>query len=190
MTRLAIFAAAWLVPLAALAATDYQTSPMTQADMDLYLSVMRAAADHNSHLSAADQAALKYMQDISKHPPQEPDGMPTQAQLQQMEKNAQLASRATALAMYDDTIAQQRGVQERYDGIKGVVEDLVMWGGPTGGADCGGSDCGGDAQPTAAQMAEDRRQQAARKADWILIQPHVAEIRQLRKKVGDLLANQ
>jgi hypothetical protein len=189
MKRLAMLAAALLMPFAALAAANYETTPMTQADMDLYLSIMRAAADHNSHLSAADQAALKYMQDIGKHPPQEPAGMPTQAQMQQMEKNAQLASRATQLIMYDDTIAQQRGVQAQYDGIKGVVEDLVMWGGPSGGADCGGG-CGGDAHPTTGQLQLDRQMQATRKADWPLIQPHVAEIKQLKKKVSDLLANQ
>jgi len=190
MKRLAMAAVLFLLPAGALAGTDYQTTPMTQADMDLYLSVMRAAADHNAHLGAADQAALKYMADISKHPPPEVDGIPSQAQMQEMERNAQMANRATELMMYDETVAQQRGVQARYDGIKGVVEDLVTWGGPNGGADCGGGDCGGDVHPTAAQLAQDRQMQAARKADWPLIQPHLAEIRQLRKNVGGLLAQQ
>lgn len=74
----------------------YAVTPLTKADVDFYMDIMRAAAAHNAHLTGDDKAAVDFTIDMQKHPPKEPKGMPTQAEIATMTRNATLAARATS----------------------------------------------------------------------------------------------
>jgi len=126
-----------------------------------------------------------FMKNKSAPPPPPPNGQPTPQWLQMMEHRSQLLAHAGELATYDVTIAKQRGVQKRYDAIKGEVEAVIDTEveGMTG--ECGDSDCG--PAPTPAQRARAKAIDAARKADKPLIAPHAAEIRALQKRVNFML---
>lgn len=176
---------AGLISTAAWAGTDYNVTPITQADMDLYMSIMRAAAQHNSHLTGDDKAAVDYTIGLRKNPPKPITGIPTPAQIKEMERNAMLGGRAAELASYDDVIAKQRGVADRYDGIKNEVEQAYDRVTGSGLASCGGSDCGGPM--TAAQIARGKQTEAALKADEPLVKPHVAEIKTLKQQIGGFM---
>ena len=165
------------------AGPDYGVTPLTKADVDFYLDILRAAAAHNAHLTGDDQAAVALVVQMEKHPPAVPAGTPTPAQMQQMMRNAKLAARAAELASYDEQIAEQRGVQARYDAIKGEMEAEVAVAQGVG-ASCGG-DCGGS--PTAAQIARGKQEEAALKADKSLVAPHIAEIAALKKQIGGFM---
>jgi hypothetical protein len=164
---------------------DYNITPLTQADVNLYLSIMRAAAAHNAHLTGDDKAAVDYMAYLRKNPPKPITAMPTPAQMKEMERNAALSGRAAELASYDEVIAKQRGVADRYDGIKNEVEQAYDRASGQGLASCGGSDCGGPM--TAAQIARGKQTEAALKADEPLVKPHVAEIKTLKKQIGGFM---
>jgi len=166
------------------AGPDYGVTPLTQADVDFYLDILRAAAAHNAHLTGDDKAAVDLTIQMEKHPPPAPTGTPTPAQMQQMIRNSKLAARAAELASYDEQIAEQRGVQARYDAIKDEMESVVPM--VTGmGASCGGGDCGGEA--TAAQIARGKQEEVILKADKPLIAPHVAEIAALKKQINGFM---
>lgn len=164
---------------------DYAVTPLTKADVDFYLDIMRAAAAHNAHLTGDDKAAVDFTIDMQKHPPKEPKGMPTQAEIATMTRNATLAARAAELATYDTKIAEQRGVSARYEAVKNEVESVMPQ--ITG---IGGS-CGGDCTPpggfSAAVLARAKQEEAASKADKPLIAPHVAEIDTLKKQIGGFM---
>jgi len=166
------------------AGVDYNVTPLTKADVDIYMEIMRAAAQHNTHLSAQDKAAVDYSISLQKHPPREISGMPNAAQMTQMERDAQLSARAAELASYDEVIAKQRNVETRYDGIKNQVEQIYDR--ATGAAgSCGGDDCGGPM--TAAQIQMGKRTEATLKADEPLVKPHIAEIRTLKHQIGGFM---
>jgi hypothetical protein len=166
------------------AGPDYGVTPLTKADVDFYLDILRAAAAHNAHLTGDDKAAVDLTIQWQKHPPQQPTGTPTPAQMQQMIRNSELAARAAELASYDEKIAEQRGVQARYDAIKNEAEQLVARA-QGAGASCGGDDCGGSV--TAAEIARGKQEEAALKADKPLIAPHIAEIAALKKQIGGFM---
>jgi len=186
MKRLVMVLAMLCVPAVAMAGTNYDDTPMTASDLVLYLSVMHAAASRIAHASGDDKAAIDLWRKTHGNLASPPGNDPAVAMAwyRKHSRDVELIGRATELESCDDDIAKQRGVEERYDGIKNQVESLIMWGG-TGGASCGRGDCGG-ARATAAQIAESKREQAARKADWQLVKPHAAEIRALVKKVRHL----
>ena len=83
--RLAAFIfAGILVSSAALAEAplpDYEIVPLTKADVDFYMDILRAAAAHNAHLTGDDKAAVDFTIDMQKHPPKEPKGPITQADM-------------------------------------------------------------------------------------------------------------
>ncbi len=170
----------------AAAVPNYETTAITQADLQLYLSVMHGAADRLTHAKGDDAAALALMRKTHGNLGSPPGNDPRAALAwyKTHQHDTELLTRALSLSNIDDDIAKQRGVGARYDGIKGAVEDLMLWGGPNGGASCGGN-CGGPA-PTAAQIDEDKRMHAARNADWALIKPHQGEIAGLIKQVRHL----
>jgi hypothetical protein len=178
------FLLAGLISTAAWAGVDYNVTPLTQGDVDLYMSILRAAAQHNAHLTGDDKAAVDYVVSLQKNPPKPITGMPTQAQMKEMERNAALASRAAILSGYDEEIAKQRNVKDRYDGIKNEVDQAYVLASGEGGADCGG-DCGGSL--TAAQIERGKKTDAAIKADAPLVKPHVAEIKTLKKQIGGFM---
>ncbi|MGN6514791.1 MAG: hypothetical protein ACTHLR_03005 [Rhizomicrobium sp.] len=189
MLRISVIAASLLLAVPALAGgIDYNVTPLTQADVDLYMSIMRAAAQHNTHLTGDDKAAVAYAVSLQKTPPKPRTGMPSAAEIKQMERNAQLAARSADLASYDEVIAKQRNVEARYDGIKSEVEQVYARSTGLGLASCGGDDCGG--KLTAAQIAMGKKTEAALKADEPLVKPHVAEIKTLKRQIGGFMFGQ
>lgn len=164
---------------------DYAVTPLTKADVDFYLDILRAAAAHNAHLTGDDKAAVDFTIQMQKHPPAEPKGMPTQAQMDQMVRNANLGARAAELASYDEKIAGQRGVTRRYDAIKNEMETVLAQVTGVGGS------CGGDCSPpggfSAAVLARAKKEELAANADKPLVAPHVAEIKALKKQIGGFM---
>jgi hypothetical protein len=150
---------------------NYDTTPMTQADVDLYISVMQAAADYIKNPSASDKAAMEFAKQVSK------GNAPSTVSPEQ----AQMLARAATLAQYDMEIANQRGISKRYEAIRGTVEGLVgMTACPT---------CSGDGGGPATQQQKDQAAQAdaAHKADLVLLQPHSDEIVTLQKQIRGVL---
>jgi hypothetical protein len=180
------FAGVFFAASALAAGVDYNVTPLTQADVSFYMDIMRAAAQHNAHLTGDDKAAVDYVIALEKHPPppMPSNRMPTQAEIAQMMHAGQMAARAAQLATYDGEIAKQRGVYERYSGIKGEVEAVYALSTMTG-ASCGGNDCGGTI--TAAMMARGRAEDKAILADKPLVAPHVAEIKTLKQQIGGFM---
>jgi hypothetical protein len=168
------------------AAPDYDATPLTAADVDLCLSILRQAVDHANHITGADKDAVAFMRKYHGNPPMPtmPDmtkHLPTQAEIAaygaQTEKMTAITTRAEAIAEYDETIAQKRGVKDRYDGIKDKFDDVIMSGG-TGVVGDGG---GPMKNVPAAVLAADRKRIAIDKGDWTLIKPHRTEYQALRK---------
>jgi len=164
---------------------DYDVTPLTKADVDFYLDIMRAAAGHNAHLTGDDKAAVDFTIQIQKHPPSEPKGPLTQADMAPMLRNANLGARAAELASYDEKIAEQRGVPKRYEAVKNEIETVL----PQITGD--GGSCGGDCTPpggfSAAVLAKAKKEEAASKADRPLIAPHAAEIKVLKKQISGFM---
>jgi hypothetical protein len=164
---------------------DYAVTPLTKADVDFYMDILRAAAAHNAHLTGDDKAAVDFTLDMQKHPPKEPKGPITQADMDRMTRNANLAARAAELASFDDKIAEQRGVPKRYEAVKNEIETVLPQ--ITGeGASCGG-DCTPPGGFSAAVLARAKKEEIAGKADLPLIKPHAAEIKALKKQIGGFM---
>ena len=172
----------------------YEVTPLTQADVDFYLSIKRAGADCVTHATGADREALDIMRKnhgvlkIAAMP--EIKGNPTPQQLADLQKNmaaisaqadanGKIQTRVAALAECDETIAQKRGVKAHYDELRDVIEEAVPMQGDVG-ASCGGDDCG-PAHPTAAQVALWKKEADVMTADRTLLKPHAEEIRRLQK---------
>jgi hypothetical protein len=150
---------------------NYDTTPMTQADVDLYINVMQAAAAYIKNPSSSDKAAMEFAKQVSK------GKAPSTVSPEQ----AQMLARAATLAQYDMEIANQRGISKRYEAIRGTVEGLVgMTACPT---------CSGDGGGPATQQQKDQAAQAdaAHKADLVLLQPHSDEIVALQKQIRGVL---
>jgi hypothetical protein len=189
--RLAAAAFAGCLTLAAALAEpnapDFSVVPLTRADFDLYLAILRAAATHNAHLTGDDKAAVDLTVQMQRHPPKVPVGghMPTPAEMNQMIRIANLSARAATLASYDDMIAQQRGVAKRYEAIKNEIETVLAQITGVGGS------CGGDCTPpggfSAAQLARAKKETDIANADRPLIAPHAAEIASLKKQIGGFM---
>ncbi|MGH6870842.1 MAG: hypothetical protein ACREHE_04975 [Rhizomicrobium sp.] len=176
LAALALLGALIAAPsLAAPPVPDFAVVPMTQADVDLYLGILRAAAAHNQHLTGDDKLAvdLSIQSQKGAMPKMDPSRM------------ANLMARAAILASYDEEVAKQRGVSARYDAIKNEMETVLAQ--VTG---IGGS-CGGDCSPpggfSAAVLARAKKEQAAADADKPLVKPHVAEIKALKKQIGGFM---
>jgi hypothetical protein len=157
------------------AANALKTTPLTQADIDLYTDIMKTAADKVTNATGDDRAAIDLMKKMNSG---QPSGTVTPDQ-------TALLVRGTQLAQIDEQIAAQRGVQPRYDAIRGVIEGLV---GPMVCTSCSGD---GGAQPaSAAQQQEWAAEEAVQKTDLQLLQPNSAEITNLQKQVRGFLTNQ
>ncbi len=86
-----------------------RSPPLTQADVNFYLDIMRAAAQHNSHAwRATIKAAADYMINLHSHPytPPAPGQVPSPAQMALLMRNGQLSQRALMLIVYDLEIAK------------------------------------------------------------------------------------
>ncbi|HEY4941787.1 MAG TPA: hypothetical protein VII56_10190 [Rhizomicrobium sp.] len=169
------------------------TTPLTQADVDFYLSIKRPGADCVLHATGPDKAALDIMRKnhgVLKIPAMpEIKGNPTPAQLAQLQAdmgkisaqataNGQIEARVAALALCDETIAQKRGVKARYDDVRAAIEAAVPMQGAVGS--CGGGGCGPD-NATLAQLALWKKEAAVFVANQNLLRPHADEIRKLQK---------
>jgi hypothetical protein len=157
------------------AANALKTTPLTQADIDLYIDIMKAAADKITNATGDDRAAIDLMKKINSG---QPGGTVNPDQ-------AALLVRGTQLAQIDEKIAAQRGVQVRYDAIRGVIEALV---GPMVCTSCSGD--GGTQAASAAQQQEWAAEEDVQKTDLQLLQPDSAEITSLQKQVRGFLTNQ
>lgn len=143
--------------------------PLSQADVDLYLKVMRTAADRLAHLPPADRDALNaYRRMISAGSSDQPIST----------ADASAMGRATELMSLDQSVAREMGVGPRYESIASRVEELM---GPV--ADGGGDDPTTPEDRARLQALGDRLQQRDAK-DAVAVRPHRAEILALQKKVN------
>ncbi len=185
LRTLTILALCSLAMPAMAAAPDYDMTPLAAADVALCLSILREAADHAKHLTGADKDAVALMEKYHGVPPMPPmpdtsKGLPAPSVMAAYGASAgrvdAAISRANAVANYDETIAQKRGVKDRYDGIKDKFDEVIV---SDGTGVVGEGD--GPMKVSAADLARDRKRIAIDKADWILIKPHRAEYQALRK---------
>jgi hypothetical protein len=153
-------------------APNYDVTPLSEADVDLYLEVMRGAADHIAQATGDDRAALDFVR--ANH-----GNIPSAQDTQNAQETTMLLTRAMNLSNYDETIADRRGVKRRYDSIKEAVDGQV--GMTAAGASCGGN-CG-NGTPTAAQIELGQKEDAAHRADEVVLTPHKTEILALQNQV-------
>jgi hypothetical protein len=185
MLRLAISAVVGTMMMGAAALADapvpdYAVTPLSQGDVAFYLDIMRAAAQHNSHLSGDDKAAVDYIANLHAHPQKmpAPGQMPTAAQTAELMRSAQYSQRAMVLVVYDMEIANERHVTARYTAVKGAVERAYA-------IDTVSAANAGAIQ--LAVMAQDKKQAAALMADKSLIAPHVVEIKTLKTQINSFM---
>lgn len=185
--------------------SHYDITPLTKADVDLYLSVMRPASAYVANLKGEDKAAVEYMH--SNHgnpkmpePPRVPDfggRAPTPAELAAMQKAMddynrkiqmpqQYMARAATLASYDEEVARQHHVEKQYDAVKDPVES-AMAGIEGTGASCGGDDCAPTQHPTAVQLALWKKEEQVSKANVAFLRPYAPEIEKLKKPLHDVM---
>jgi hypothetical protein len=183
--RLAISAVVGTLMMGAAAFADaplpnYSVTPLTQADVNFYLDIMRAAAQHNSHLMGDDKAAADYMINQHAHPykPPAPGQIPSQAQMAELMRNGQLAQRALLLIVYDLEIAKERNVSARYAAVKTEMEQAYAMQTMIGDK---------ASAMTLALSLQGKPQVAALMADKALVAPHVAEITALKKQINGFM---
>jgi hypothetical protein len=82
--------------------------PLTQADVDLYLKVMRTAAERLKNLPAADREALKTFRKMTTTP--NANALPSAEELAAMQ-------RAGELMALDGVVARELGVARRYESV-------------------------------------------------------------------------
>jgi hypothetical protein len=183
--------------------SHYDITPLSKADVDLYLSVMRPASAYVSNPSAEDRAAIAYMKQNHGNPkmPEPPktpnfDHAPTQAEMAAMQKTMddyskniqkpqQYMMRVVTLASYDEEIARQHHVEKQYDAVKDPIES-AMAGIEGTGASCGGDDCG-PANPTAAQKALWKKEDDVAKTNIAFLRSYAPEIEKLKKPLQDVM---
>jgi hypothetical protein len=152
---------------------NFDTEPLTEADVNLYIDVMKAAADYVKNPSPSDKAAMDLLHQVNS-------GKVTSAVTPEQ---AQMMARVATLAQYDMEIAKQRGISDRYEAIRGAIEGMV---GMTACPSCGG-DGGGPVSDAQKDLVA--KETAARKVDMSLLEPHRAEIESLQKQVRGILTN-
>ncbi|HEY8950045.1 MAG TPA: hypothetical protein VIM56_14265 [Rhizomicrobium sp.] len=185
--------------------SHYAITPLTKADVDLYLSVMRPASAYVANLKGEDKAAVDYVHSNHGNPkmpeaPKVPDfggQPPTPAQMAAMQKamddyNKKIQmpqkymGRAATLASYDEEVARQHHVEKQYDAVKDSIESAMA--AITGeGGSCGGDDCGPTEHPTAAQLALWKKEEDVAKANVAFLRPYAPEIMRLKKPLHDVM---
>lgn len=155
---------------------DWPLVPLTDADVKLYLEVMRAAADRLRHPPASDLAAPKLAEAAeAKVQSGHPESV-TAVESQAIELVGTLQGHA------DDLIVADRHIDaERYSHIVDRVEDAVVPPQFDINAD-GGEPLATPYVPT----AHDRAVEATRNANIKLLAPHRSEIRALQSVVRDM----
>ena len=208
MKRLAVVAALG-VGLASTAFADappshYDITPLTKADVDLYLSVMHPASAYLANLKGEDKAAVYYLHSNHGNPkmPEPPkipnfgNRAPTPSEMAAMQKamdeyNKKIQkpqaymARAAALASYDEEIARQHHIEKQYDAVKEPIESAMAEIDGIGGS-CGGEDCA-PSHPTAAQQALWKKEEQVGKANVAFLRPYAPEIERLKKPFHDVM---
>ncbi len=142
--------------------------PLTAADVELYLKVMRTAAGRLRNLSDTDRRALQTWRDMNQ-------GVP-RAQVPPPDELIAL-QRAGELASLDAAVARDMGVEQRFSSISSRVDDFLA---PD-------LDASGDEPLPPEQRARVqeriRRFRELQRADAALLQPHRAEVVSLRNQV-------
>lgn len=155
-------------PKAAGKVPDYEFEPLTQADVDMYLGIMREAVVKFRQLPEADKAVLAQEVDYYKHLKSGWHPSPTPDEVK-------LFTRADELHHLDNDIAKQKGVYERYAAVREAIEGMV------GPMKCGDSDCGqgpDEDEPALRkkQIEDDAKRKIIIKQDLALLKPYEAEI--------------
>jgi hypothetical protein len=136
--------------------------PLTKDGVELYLRVMRGAAERMKRLSPQDQALIKKMTGMNSWK----EGPPNSSEL----------DRYYRLTSMDDTVAQEMGVLDAYQAARGKVTGYTV----ICPAPCGMSE--GEAPSSPQDMmseAEEKRLEAER----ALVTPHMEEIKRLEAQV-------
>ena len=146
--------------------------PLTGADVEMYLKVMRTAAERIRTMSAADRAVLKAYRKMTASP--DPNQIPSAEQIMALQ-------RAGELMTMDSAVARELGVGRRYTSIAGRVTTFIT---PMDGA--------GDSEPMTSEQrarlkARIERFQDRRKLDAATLGPHRDEIQSLQKQVNLIL---
>lgn len=162
-------------PKAAEKVPDYEFEPLTQADVDLYLAVMRESVVKFRQLPPADKAVLAQEADYYKHLKSGWHPAPTP-------QEQELFKRSDELHHVDDGVARQKGVYERYAAVREAIEGMV------GPMKCGDSDCGqGEPEDDPAlrkkQIEDDKKRKAIIRQDLVLLKPCRAEILSLATEI-------
>ena len=136
---------------------DFESVPLTQEHVDLYISTMKAAAEKRRAVSdPADLKALEFeakeTADLKAHP-HRPYHKYTDEEFATLK-------RADQLHYLDEDVAQARGNIELYTAIRNVIEGTI------GPRKCPASDCG-----------------EGRPEDLALLKPQEAELLALMKQV-------
>jgi hypothetical protein len=95
--------------------------PLSAEDVQLYLKVMRTAAERLKNLPPADHEIIKAFRKMTTNP--DPTRLPMPEQMKVMQ-------RAPELMTMDATIARELGVSRRYGSVSGRIGIIGM---PTGG---------------------------------------------------------
>ncbi len=142
--------------------------PLTQADVDLYLKVMRAAAERVKSLPAADREALRTFRRMTTTPNQFPSA-----------EDMAAMQRAGELVALDGVVARELGVARRYESI---TSRALAFTAPR-------IDASGDDNEMNAQQKRDLRIRIERlrqreTQDAATLAPHREEILSLQKQVN------
>lgn len=157
------------------AKADWDLIPLTQADVQLYLGVMRAAADRLRHPSATDLAAPRLARAAEFKMQQGHPEQVTSAEIEAIDLAGTLQGYA------DNLVVASRHIDaERYSHVVDRVEDAVVPPQFDFQAD-GDNDMGSHYVPT----AHDRAVEATRNANIKLLAPYRDEIRSLQTLVRD-----
>ena len=92
--------------------------PLTSADADMYLAVMRTAATRVRGMPAADRRALKLMRQMTS------GGGPARGQLPSAEQMAAI-QRAGELMSLDAGVAREQGVSKRFSSVQNRVDRFL-----------------------------------------------------------------
>jgi hypothetical protein len=133
--------------------------PLTNDDVDLYVSVMKAAVERVEKPDKEDRKAMDFLRQMNSGE----RSLPNRSQ-------KALLTRGTELASADSAIARERGVAERYMAVKARIESTI---GPLAGA--------------GEQKTPDPRYASVRNADLALLEPRRAEIEPLQITMRNVL---
>ena len=144
--------------------------PLTQADVDLYLKVMRTAAERLKNLPPADREALKTFHKMMTTP--NPNSLPSAEEMAAMQ-------RAGELVALDGVVARELGVARRYESISSRAVAFT-----TPEIDASGDDEEMTAEQKRQLKIRIERFRQRRAQDAATLGPHRDEIQSLQKQVN------